>query len=125
MGDFSIKSILQRLDTIDNKKKHSTVSIDNVNNNKRSSRYALRDDYEVRSDIASAAHEICKNLNDCHNFALHYATVKRIGPVQAYRLLHETLDDIKESVKIGKFIKNPAALYNWKVGQLLRHAKKL
>lgn len=128
MGDFSIKSILKRFDSIDNKYKSKSVTIDNIDNvisNNNPSRYALREDYEPRTKESVAAHEICERLNDCHNFALHYATVKRIGASEAYRLLHETLDDLKEATKTGKSIKNPAALYNWKVGQLLHQVKKL
>lgn len=126
MADFSIKSILQHIDIIDNKKNTKSVTIDNViNNNDARSRYALGKDYEPRTNIASTAKEICNQLNDCHNFALHYDIVKRIGPSEAYRLLQETLDDRRKSSKIGKPIKNPAALYNWKVGKLLHHRKKL
>jgi hypothetical protein len=129
MDDTKFSALRSIIGTVDILKKKKSTNIVNVNSNntppKSTSRYALHEDYEPRTDVASAAYEISGELNDRDNFALHFAIVKRIGPAEAYRLLHETLDDVKSALNNGNPIRNKAALFNWKFGQLVRHAKKL
>ena len=121
----TVGSIIDNIDIL----KNNNINIDNDNDNKTASadtsKYALKDDYEPRTEIAFTAVEISTFLHDTRAFARHYKIVKIIGPSEARRLFQETVDDIRRVRKDGRKIDNPAGLYNWKVNQLLKKLKKL
>ena len=120
-----LKSIIDNIDII----KNNNINIDNANINNAqngdSSKYALKDNYEPRTDVAFTAVEISTFLHDTNNFARHYKIVKTINPSEARRLFQETVDDVRKARKDGRKIENPAGLYNWKVNQLLKKLKRV
>lgn len=107
------------IDNIDNE------DIPHIDNNIDCNRYALKPYFEPKTEIASTAKEIASDLNDTANYAFHCSKVKKIGSSEAIRLLKETKDDVKEGSKRGKPIRNPAALYNWKVNLFLRRKERI
>jgi len=117
------------IDNIDNNIIDKNNNIDkNINNRpvKKFSPYALNEDFDVnKNELTFTAFQISTQLHDADNFAFHYKTVKKIGTSEARRLFQETVDDVRNGPKLGKPVKNPAALYHWKVNQLIESWKKL
>jgi len=87
-----------------------------VNNDK----YSLKESFVPKTEETSMAHQIASKLNDLNNYAFHRRVVKQIGPQRANQLLHETLDDVKQAKLTTNPIRNPAALFNWKMKTLLK-----
>lgn len=104
----------KNIDSIDN------INISNIDTNIDIGRYALKNYFEPRTEETSTAKEIASYLNDNKNFALYRFDVQNIGSSEAYRLLKETKNDVLAGERRGKPIRNPAALYNWKVTRLLK-----
>lgn len=83
--------------------------------NKRNTYIDNRLEFQPKTEIESAAFMIADRLKDKHNLRFHLKTVKDIGVPKANEILRLTLEDIEIAKSKGKEIRNPAALFNWKV----------
>jgi len=113
MTNLNNKSI----DNIDNK------DYLNIDNNIDNGKYSLKDSFNPSTEDSYTAKEIGRAFNDLKNYAFYYKSVQIIGPQKAMQLLSETKNDIRLGKEKGKLIRNPAALYNWKVNDYLKNKK--
>lgn len=91
----------------------------NIDNNIDRNPYALRKSFQLNTKELATAGEISRELNDLSNFAFYRSTVNKLGVSKARQIYHETKSDITKANQLGRPIKNPAALYNWKVSSEL------
>lgn len=112
INDNDINEVLsyKNIDSNDNK--------DYLNIDK--SKYALKDNFNPNNSETVTAREIASKLGDTQNFAFYRSVVQKIGEQRAGELLSETKEDIRMGGINGQPIRNPAALFNWKVQQLLK-----
>lgn len=85
------------------------------NNNKFNNRYALKRDYSPKNEITYTAYKIAAALDDLNNYAFYISAVKKITPAKALELLLDTQADIQAGLAKGRPIRNPGAVFNWKV----------
>lgn len=108
--DFA-ESSLEEIDNIDNKDIRDINNNTNIDNN----RFAFKGKYYPKNEITHTAYEIAKELNDLNNYAFYISAVKKLTPSKAKVLLLDTLADIEAGKAKGKPIRNPGAVFNWKV----------
>jgi len=117
MANFKpVRQLLNK--NIDNKRKNL-----NIDNSIDIGRYAIKKGFVPGTKKASTAYDIAKSLSDLKNYAFYFSAVNKLSPQIARQLLSETLDDIKRGEEMGKPIRNPAAVYNWKVQKALKRKK--
>ena len=90
----------------------------NIDNSIDRSKYTYKKSFELRSEETFTAHKIATELGELCNYALYRKIVQMLGASEAIRLLKETQDDVRRGNEIGKPIRSPGALYNWKVRRL-------
>lgn len=88
-----------------------TFDIDIKNNKYIDSRY----DLIPTNEVGFTALEVATKLQDEKAIRFHIRTVKDIGIGKARELCSLTLEDVEIAETKGKPVRNPAALYNWKV----------
>lgn len=107
-----IKEILER-DNNDN------INTSNIDNSIGNSKYALSDKFVPRTPETSTAEEIAFYLKDTRNYAFYRFSVQKAGEQKARELWSETKEDIRLGELSGRPIRNPAALFNWKIQKFL------
>jgi hypothetical protein len=119
-------NIIHNIENIDNKiinKIIDNFDKDKSNCNNRpptNTKYALKPGFNyLRSETSFTAKEIADQLQDIQHYAFYYYAVKNLGPSIARTLLKETQDDVSDNLRLGKQIRNPAALFNYKVQKKL------
>lgn len=103
--------ILKDIDNNDNK---NISNIDIIDKGK----YAFKRGFDPSNPETQAAFEIASTLGDLKNFAFYCSVVKRLSPSLAREVLSDTLNDVRLGAERGRPIRNPGALYNWKVRNL-------
>lgn len=91
------------------------VSNINIDSNIDRTPYSLRKGFKLNTKDSVTASEISQKLNDSDNFAFYLSAVKKLGVERAWQIYHEAKFDVDRGKRLGKPIKNPPALYNWKV----------
>lgn len=102
---------------------NDNIDINNINNNIDNSndinidtgKYACKKGFAPRTEETQVAYEIATFLKDLDNYAFYRSAVQKLTPAVVQQLYSEIKDDIRRGKEKGKPIRNPAALFNWKV----------